>query len=140
MANCGRCLHEVIAEIRPKKGGFVRLIRKREREPDQIASFSLIFGFRRDFGFAKVGKCSTSIGNSERKLLNGRTFGRGRSRVCPDEHFGRHVRHADPDELFLFDELEVVVEVVEHPDVASDVDENDGDEDEHDDDGHAMLT
>ena len=42
------------------------------------------------------------------------------------------MRRVETLDLFLFDELEVAVEVVEHAEVAGDVDEDDGDED-HDD-------
>ena len=39
----------------------------------------------------------------------------------------------------MFDELKIAVEVVEHAEVAGDVDENDGDEDEDNDDSHSRL-
>ena len=43
-------------------------------------------------------------------------------------------------DLFFFDELQVAVEVMEHAEVASDVDEDDGYENHDDDDGHAGLS
>ena len=94
----------------------------------------------------KLAKAALQLANpgdiavSSQKSLSGRTFGRGRGQIGSDEKTWRFVRHADADQLFLFYKLQIVVEVVEHANVACDVDENNGDEDEDDDDGHATLT
>ena len=39
VVSCGKCLHEVIADIESKKGEFVRPIHKRGEIPDKIRSF-----------------------------------------------------------------------------------------------------